>query len=48
LTNARSTLKDFDARSYPQLVDALRRKRLATPEVLGENWLRLLDAARVQ
>jgi len=48
LTNARSTLKDFDARSYPQLVDALRRKRLATPEVLGENWLRLLDAAKVK
>jgi membrane dipeptidase len=48
LTNARSTLKNFDARSYPQLVDALRRKGLATPEILAENWLRVLDAATVR
>jgi membrane dipeptidase len=46
LTNARSTLKNFDASSYPQLVDALRRRQLATPEVLAENWLRVLDAAK--
>ena len=48
LTNARSTLKNFDARSYPQLVDALRRKGLATPEILAENWLRVLDTAKAQ
>ncbi len=48
VTNARSTLKNFDARSYPQLVASLRRKQLATPEVLGENWMRVLDAAKVQ
>jgi membrane dipeptidase len=47
LTNARSTLKNFDARGYPQLVEGLRRKRLATPEILSENWLRVLDAAKV-
>jgi len=34
LTNARSTLKNFDARNYPQLVEALRRRQLATPEFL--------------
>jgi membrane dipeptidase len=48
ITNARSTLKNFDARSYPQLVDALRRRKLDTPDVLGENWLRVLDTAKVQ
>jgi membrane dipeptidase len=47
LTNARSTLKNFDSRSYPQLVEALRRKQLATPEILSENWLRVFDAAKV-
>jgi membrane dipeptidase len=47
LTNARSTLRNFDARNYPQLVEALRRRQLATPEILAENWLRILDAARV-
>ena len=36
------------ARSYPQLVDALRRKGLATAEVLAENWLRVLDTAKAQ
>jgi len=47
LTNARSTLKNFDAGHYPDLVEALRKRNLATPEILGENWLRVLDAARV-
>lgn len=46
LTNARSTLKNFDGRNYPQLVEALRRRQLATPEILAENWLRVLDAAK--
>jgi membrane dipeptidase len=48
LTNARSTLKNFDARSYPQLVEGLRRRQLATPEILAENWLRVLDAAKAR
>jgi membrane dipeptidase len=48
LTNGRSTLKNFDARNYPQLVEALRRRKLDSPNVLGENWLRVLDAARVR
>jgi len=47
VTNARSTLKDFNARKYPEIVEALRRRQLATPGVLGENWLRVLDAAKV-
>jgi len=47
LTNARTTLKDFDASGYPRLVDALRKRNLATPAILGESWLRLLDAAKV-
>lgn len=46
LTYGRSTLKDFDARNYPQLVDALRKRKSPT-EVLGQNWLRVLDAAKV-
>ena len=46
MTNARSTLKNFDSRSYPQLVEALRRKQLATPEILSENWLRVFDTAK--
>ena len=46
LTNARSTLKNFDASHYPELVDALRKRNLAMPEILGENWLRVLDAAK--
>jgi membrane dipeptidase len=47
LTNARSTLKNFDASRYPELVEALRRHNLATPEILGENWLRVFDSAKV-
>jgi membrane dipeptidase len=46
LTNARSTLKGVDARSYAQIVDGLRKRQLATKEILGENWLRVLDAAK--
>ncbi len=46
LTTGRSTLKNFDARRYPQLVETLR-KRNVTGAVLGENWLRVLDAAKV-
>ena len=47
LTNARSTLKNFDSSHYPELVEALRRHNLATPEILGENWLRAFDSAKV-
>jgi len=47
LTNARSTLKNFDASHYPDLVEALRKHNLATPEILGENWLRVFDSAKV-
>jgi membrane dipeptidase len=44
LTNARSTLLDgqgkaFDAGRYPDLFAALKRRKLATPGILGENWL---------
>ena len=43
-------LRDFDATSYPRLTAALQARGLG-PEVLhkvlGENWLRVLDAARV-
>ena len=47
LTHARSTLKNFDAGHYPDLVEALRKRNLATPEILGESWLRVLDSAKV-
>jgi membrane dipeptidase len=46
LTNARSTLKGVDALSYPQLVDGLRRRQLATKEILAENWLHAFDVAK--
>jgi membrane dipeptidase len=46
LTNARSTLKGVDARSYGQIVDGLRKRQLATKEILAENWLRVLDTAK--
>jgi microsomal dipeptidase-like Zn-dependent dipeptidase len=39
-------LKNFDASHYPDLVEALRKHNLATPEILGENWLRVLDSAK--
>jgi membrane dipeptidase len=45
LSQGKSTLKNFDARSYPQLVEVLERRKVPT-EVLGENWLRVLDAAK--
>jgi microsomal dipeptidase-like Zn-dependent dipeptidase len=48
-TNARSTLKGSDGRAldgsgYGQVVEGLKRRGLATPGILGENWLRLLGA----
>jgi membrane dipeptidase len=47
LVTGRSTLKDFSATGYPRLVEALRRRHLPDG-VLGENWLRVMDAARLQ
>jgi membrane dipeptidase len=47
LTTGRSTLRDFDALGYPRLVQAIRSKGL--PEgVLGQNWLRVMDAAKMR
>ena len=47
LTHGRDTLRDFDATGYPRLVQALRRRKI--PDVvLGENWLRVLDAAKAR
>jgi membrane dipeptidase len=43
-------LRDFDATSYPLLTSAMRRKGFSDEvilKVLGENWLRLLDTAKV-
>jgi hypothetical protein len=39
-------LKNFDARNYPQLVEVLRNRKIPQ-EVLRENWLRVLEAAKV-
>ena len=46
LWHGRSHLKNFDARGYQRLVQALRARNVPT-KVLAENWLRVLDAARV-
>lgn len=46
LWHGRSHLKDFDASDYQRLVEALRKRNIPT-KVLAENWLRVLDAARV-
>ena len=43
-------LRDFDATSYPRLTEALLAKGYSVAvirKILGENWLRLLDAAKV-
>lgn len=45
LWHGRSHLKDFDASKYQRLVEALR-KRNVPAQVLGENWLRVLDRAK--
>lgn len=47
LVVARSTLRDFDARGYPRLVEALRKRGVPTI-VLGENWLRVFAAAKAE
>lgn len=46
-----SNLRDFDATRYPRLTEALVTKgysAAAIRKILGENWLRLLDAAPVR
>jgi membrane dipeptidase len=42
-------LRDFDATSYPRLTESLVRRGYSEQrikKILGENWLRLLDAAK--
>jgi membrane dipeptidase len=47
LWQGRSHLKDWDARGYRKLAEALKRRGI--PEsVLGDNWLRVLDTAKVR
>ena len=43
-------LRDFDATSYPRLTEAMAAKGFSEStilKILGENWLRILDAAKV-
>jgi membrane dipeptidase len=47
LTQGRSVLKDFDARNYQDLKNTLTKRNVPT-EVLGENWLRVLDAVQAK
>ena len=45
-----SNIRDFDATSYPRLTEALVAKGYSPSSVrkiLGENWLRVLDGAKV-
>lgn len=45
-----ANIRDFDATSYPRLTEALVEKGYAPSRVrkiLGENWLRVLDGAKV-
>jgi membrane dipeptidase len=45
-----ANFRDFDATSYPRLTEALLAKgysRTRIGKILGENWLRLLDSAKV-
>jgi membrane dipeptidase len=45
-----SNILDFDATSYPRLTEALADRGYAHEsiyKILGENWLRVLDAAKV-
>lgn len=46
LWQGRSHLKDWDARGYRTLAEALKARQIPT-SVLGENWLRVLDASKV-
>ena len=45
-----SGLRDFDATSYPRLTEAMVARGYSPArarKILGENWLRLLDSAKV-
>ena len=47
---ARPSMRDFTAASYPRLTQSLLAKGLSPgsiKKVLGENWLRLIDEAKV-
>ena len=45
--HGKSMLKNIDASGYPLLVEALSKRKISS-QVHGENWLRILDAAKVQ
>lgn len=45
LFQGRNHLKGFDARDYHKLAEALAARKVPT-EVLGENWLRVLDSSK--
>lgn len=47
LGQGKSSFRDFDAGKYGQLKEALA-KRNVPAQVLGENWLRIMDAAKVK
>ena len=46
LFTGRSHFRDFDARDYHQIAEALQKRNVPVG-VLGENWLRVLEAAKV-
>ena len=46
LFQGRSHLKDWDASGYHLLAEALRKRHVPN-SVLGENWMRVLDKAKV-
>ena len=50
MINGVANIRDFDATSYPRFTEALVGRGYAPSrvrKVLGENWLRVLDAAKV-
>ena len=50
MMDGRANIRDFDATSYPRLTEALVDRGYAPArirKILGGNWLRVLDAAKV-
>lgn len=47
LWQGRSHLKDWDARGYRKLAEALKARKIPN-SVLGENWLRVFDSAKLR
>lgn len=50
MNDAGGSLKDFDATGYPRFTEALLKRGYspdAIRKILGENWLRVLDSAKV-